>query len=423
MARRAPPDLPDAAQGRVRGVEAGLLLEGIGGEVDGESVECEGLGGRLDVDLHVAPRAPPERVEDACSAAVGKHLVLVADEALALERVAVALAPRLLRLEQRFLVPDPHARAAAAGEDELGVRGHEHLAVDQQRGLRVCGDLGRAVGWEAGDDRTFRLHDRARGRVAVLHRRQFVRDELAAVGRERVAGAFGDRPRERARGNDCGLETAGRSLREGEARPAPVVERGVEPLPGTDDDVLRLVLAEGRHALGPGLVPGLGRAQPRGVRVRSLLSVAVALHHEAGAVGDLRGGRLRPEAPDERRQQVRARLQERRDVERLEAPEQGVPARRTDPHALAVHVQDEALIAAHVHDEPRRHRRHVDHLAETEDARVALWRAVAGDPRPRPALLQDGLCDRQPAAGLGGRGCSHADGQRDGDESEDAVRS
>ena len=67
-----------------------------------------GSAGGLDLDPHVAPRAPPQRVEDASRPAVRDDLVLVADEALALEVVAVALLPGLRGLEERFLVADAH---------------------------------------------------------------------------------------------------------------------------------------------------------------------------------------------------------------------------------------------------------------------------------------------------------------------------
>ena len=44
-ARRAPAHLPEAAERRVPGVEAGALLERVGGEVHGQAVEGERLVG------------------------------------------------------------------------------------------------------------------------------------------------------------------------------------------------------------------------------------------------------------------------------------------------------------------------------------------------------------------------------------------
>jgi hypothetical protein len=103
--------------------------------------------------------------------------------------------------------------------------------------------------------------------------------------------------------------------------------------------------------------------------------------HEAGAVGDLRGRGLRAEVPDEGRQQIPPGLQEGREVEGLETPEQDVAAGRADSHAAAVHAQDEALVRAHVRDETGRDRRELDHLPEAIDAR-SRPEARAGDPAP-----------------------------------------
>ena len=50
---------------------------------------------RLDFDAQVAVGAPPERAEDAMRAAIERELVVVADELLALDLVAIALLVRL----------------------------------------------------------------------------------------------------------------------------------------------------------------------------------------------------------------------------------------------------------------------------------------------------------------------------------------
>ena len=276
-ASRAPADLPQAPERRVAGVEAPALFEWVAGEVHGQAVEGEGLSCRFDLDPHVAPRAPPERVEDAPRAAVGDDLVLVADEALALELVAVALPPGLRGLEQRLLVADADPRPASAGEDELGVRGHERLPVDEERGLRVRRHAGRALLGEALDDRALGLHDRPRADRAVLHRRQLVGDEQPAVGRQLVAGAHGDRAGRRGSRDDGRLPAAGGRARGGRGHPAPVVLRRVEPLARAHDEVLGLLLAERLQALGPGLVARLRRALPGGVGGRGPLRIAVAL--------------------------------------------------------------------------------------------------------------------------------------------------
>ena len=71
----APTDLPDLVEVGVGGVEGGALLEGIGGEVGGEGFEGERLVGGFDVEVEIAPGAPPERLEGAMLAAVGQEAV------------------------------------------------------------------------------------------------------------------------------------------------------------------------------------------------------------------------------------------------------------------------------------------------------------------------------------------------------------
>ena len=417
-ARRPPPHLPEAAERRVARVEAGALLERVGGEVHGEAVEGERLVFRLDVDLHVAPGAPPERVERAPGTAVGEDLVLVPGEALALERVAVPLLPRLPGLEERLLVADDDPRPAAAGEEQLGIGGDELAAVDQERRLRARGNDGRTALGEGPGGSALGLHDAPRGHGPVLHGRQLVGDEEAPVRRQRIAGGVGDRAGRGDRGDDGRRVAAARRARLRHRLRGPVVLRRVEPLAGPDDQVLRVPFLEGLQALGPRLVARLDRALPGRVGARRRLRAPVALDDEAGAVGDLRGRGLRAEVPDDGREQVPPGLQEGREVEGLEAPEQDVAARRADPHAAAVHAQDEALVRAHVHDEAGRDGREVDHLAEAVDARVPLRRAGAGDPGPRPLALENGVRDGE-AGGGGGRGrrAREADqGGGDGDE-------
>src|SRR5262249_60742809 len=110
------------------------LLERIARAPGREPLERERLVRGLHRDLEEAPRAPPQRLEHAVLSAVGHHLVREADEALALELVAVALEALLLR--QRLLVRQPDAGARASRQRELGV-GRDQLApVEKQRGLR-----------------------------------------------------------------------------------------------------------------------------------------------------------------------------------------------------------------------------------------------------------------------------------------------
>ena len=91
-----------------------------------------------------------------------------------------------------------------------------------------------------------------------------------------------------------------------------------------------------------------------------------------------------------------------------------VAARGADPDAAPVHMQHEALVAAHVDHEARRHGRQVDHLSEAVDAGIALRRPGARDPRSRPAPLEERAGDRKAAAGLAGRSGTGTQQGKDG---------
>ena len=196
-----------------------------------------------------------------------------------------------------------------------------------------------------------RADDGAGRHVAVLHGRQLVGNEQTTLWRERVSRAFADAARARPVVGDGRLPARVRGRGVGQPSPIPVVARRDEPLARADDDVLVRLLAQRPHPLGPRLVPRLGRALPGAVAVRHALAGTVTLQHEAGAVADLRAGGLRPEAPDERDQQVAAGREIRREVEGLEAPEVEIAARRAAADAPAVGEEHEPLVAADVHDE------------------------------------------------------------------------
>ncbi len=75
----APTDLPDFGEIGVGRLEGGQLFEGIRGEVGGEGFQLQGFVGGLDIEVKIAPGAPPERLEGAMLAAVGKEAVDQAD--------------------------------------------------------------------------------------------------------------------------------------------------------------------------------------------------------------------------------------------------------------------------------------------------------------------------------------------------------
>ena len=147
----APGDLPDFGEvggegigGWTGGGEGGALLKGIGGEVGGEGFEGERLVGGGDVDIEIAPGAPPERREGAMGAAVGKEAVGEAEGATGMlgavgsgvgEGVAVGFV--LLVVVERFGVGEDDFGAFSAGDGEGGVGGGEGSAVEEDVDVRI----------------------------------------------------------------------------------------------------------------------------------------------------------------------------------------------------------------------------------------------------------------------------------------------
>ena len=70
----APTDLPDLVEVGVAGFEFGALLEGVGGEVGREGFEGEWVGAGGDVEIEIAPGAPPEGLKTRWSPPSGRKL-------------------------------------------------------------------------------------------------------------------------------------------------------------------------------------------------------------------------------------------------------------------------------------------------------------------------------------------------------------
>ena len=132
--RGAPTDLPDFGEVGIGigcgGDEGGAFLEGICGEVGGEGFEGEGLVGGGDVEVEIAPGAPPEGLKGAVRAAVGEKAVGEAEGDAAflhtvfagvIKRIAVALMKFVV--VKRLRVSEYDVRAFAAGDDEARIRG------------------------------------------------------------------------------------------------------------------------------------------------------------------------------------------------------------------------------------------------------------------------------------------------------------
>ena len=109
--------------------------------------------------------------------------------------------------------------------------------------------------------------------------------------------------------------------------------------------------ASGPRARAGGPAPARTPRRRRWPRSRS--ASPSPSHDEAGAVGDLRGGRLGPEVPDEGRDEVRPRHEERARGRTSRIARRGCRRATGRCRPAAVHVEDEPLVGAHVDDEAR----------------------------------------------------------------------
>ena len=124
-ARGAPADFPDLVEIGCAGLELGALLEGVGGEVGLQRFERERFGAGGDVEVEIAPGAPPEGHEDAVLAAVGEEAVGQAESLRGcftpLSRCSrsIAIALVLVFVVEGFGVGEDDVRAFAAGDGRV----------------------------------------------------------------------------------------------------------------------------------------------------------------------------------------------------------------------------------------------------------------------------------------------------------------
>lgn len=217
----------------------------------------------------------------------------------------------------------------------------------------------------------------------LLHRRDVARHEqparhLSSAGRSLQQHSADDGvARSRRRRTRRGTRGAGRWSGHGEPRrivvvaalPAPRVERAIHRFTGRRRVVAANLAESEPHeaicAVDTQPPPGPGVDQ-RG------LTLGVALQQEAGAIAVLRDRSRGAPVPHQRGDDVAARTELRREIDRLVAPVHDVGALRTGRHFLAVDVQPVAIVRRHVDDEPFGARREVERAARVEDhGRVA----------------------------------------------------
>jgi hypothetical protein len=95
------------------------------------------LGGGLDVEIEIAPGAPPERLKTAVLAAVGQKTVVDAQGGAVTHGVAVSLV--LVFVVEGFGVGEADFCALAAGDGEQRIGGGEGLAVEEDMDVDAGG--------------------------------------------------------------------------------------------------------------------------------------------------------------------------------------------------------------------------------------------------------------------------------------------
>ena len=116
----------------------GLADEGEAGGGGGDAFHGDGFVAGFDLELQIAVGAPPQRAEDAARSAIEDELVVVADEFLAVDFVAIALLARR-RFEERLGVAHADDGALAARYGEPGIGRGQIALIEEHGGLGVGG--------------------------------------------------------------------------------------------------------------------------------------------------------------------------------------------------------------------------------------------------------------------------------------------
>ena len=113
-----------------------------------------------------------------------------------------------------------------------------------------------------------------------------------------------------------------------------------------------------------------------------------AFEQEGGAVAHLGDGSVDAEVPDRRGDEVVAWLEVGGKVEAFVAPVGEVAARGAVTDALAVDIEDEAVVGADADDVGGGDGRQIEGTAEMEDERFAQRRRRVGDPGSLPVAVR-----------------------------------
>ena len=379
--RGPPADLPDFAEHGIAARESAALLEGVGREQCADVVDCQCLVGRLDRNLDIAERAPPQGPEQTAAAPVRDEAVAQASHGLALDFVAIALLAfrAARRLRSRGLgVGERDRRAPAASRHELGIRRGQVPSVEQERHGAAWRHRPRPLPLHYGGWRVTAVHTRnsceALGRF--LHRRDCPGYEHPA--RRGVADPS------RSSDRELGYGGPGR-IRELHRLPSPGILVPVDLLARAAHEIL----VEDRCAVDQqerhGIVP---HRLPRAIRVDQPLSGCIALHQQPGFVSHLRHRRLFGEVPDHDGDDVAAGPERGCDVLRLESPVVQVSSCGARHQAPSIHVQLVTVVRGRMDHESRRHRCEIESLPEVVNAETPGRRVGRSYPVRIPACRQ-----------------------------------
>ena len=126
---------------------------------------------------------------------------------------------------------------------------------------------------------------------------------------------------------------------------------------------------------------------PRWIGVGYPLRLAFSVKKKSRTIADLGQRSKHAKIPDRGGQNVSPRTQERRDVIGLISPMTQVASRWAGVHALLIHIKNELVVRAHVHDKVLRLLRKLNQLPEVQYRLVALWAVWGGDPLGAPHLF------------------------------------
>ena len=242
--------------------------------------------------------------------------------------------------------------------------------------------------------RLIRSHDRSRLRRGIRHGRQFIGYQLPVVvdllsletgARCRGIDVF---PHRIAGSDPCAVWITG-------SIPLPVVGRGIQFFSRT----IRHIFVEATLGSRDRDAPRLNGHHPVSWRAYISLQRSVALQQKGRAVSDLRGRRVYTKIPYCGRYEIRALREERSEIECLVAPVRQVAAGWPVSHSMAIYVEDEPVVRAHMDDIAGRLAPELQPAAKMQDDRLPQGSSGMGYPTRLPLRLRGqhsyGKCDSE----------------------------